>query len=291
MRVMLFGASGQLGKSLTHALADAAIHCSALSRTECDFSTISHQELETLVDRHAPTIIINAAAWAAVDDAEKQRDETQKVNAQVPGWLAEIASKKNIRLIHFSTDYVFNGERGAPYREDAQTNPINYYGKTKLEGEQAIIKAGGAHIFRLQLLYQATGNSFFCRMLKLLGERESLKVVADQISSPTTVADVARAIIRLLPLIAESKFPTGIYHMAAQGHTSRHGFACAMREAMIARGMKCQTSTIEPIVSEEFPAPAPRPKDTRLNTEKLALAGIALPHWRMSLNTVMDEVA
>lgn len=288
MRLMLFGATGQLGSSLVRAT--PGMEVTALPRTACDFAKVTKTELQALVEKHAPTHIVNAAAWAAVDDAEKHREETRKVNAQVPGWLGQIAAKRDIRLVHFSTDYVFDGERGAPYGEEADTHPVNHYGITKLEGEEAILASGAkAVIFRLQLLYQATGNSFFCRMLKLLAERPSLKVVADQISAPTSVADVTQAAVALLPRIAAGEL-SGIYHMAAQGHTSRHGFACAIREEMLLRDIPCAATALEPITSQEFPAPADRPKDTRLNTDKLAKTGIILPHWRTSLKTVMDEI-
>ncbi len=292
MNILLFGATGQLGASLAKAFAAQSIDCIALTRKDCDFAAVTKVELESLVKKHAPTLIVNAAAYAAVDDAEKHTNEARLVNGQVPGWLAEIAGKQNIRFVHFSTDYVFDGARGAPYAESAKTNPVNHYGKTKLDGERAIMRSRAkAYIFRLQLLYQETGNSFFCRMLQLLGERESLKVVADQIAAPTSVADVTHAVLQALPLIHYDTLSLGIYHMAASGHTSRHGFTCLMREEMLVRGMACKTEVIEPVVSEEFPTPAERPKDVRLNTDKLAAHGITLPHWRTSLKKVMDEVA
>ena len=288
MRLMLFGAGGQLGTSLAAAFNKASIPCIPVSRAQCDFAIATRESLAHLLAEHSPTLIINAAAYAAVDDAEKEKPLATQVNTAVPGMLAELCRHQDIPLIHFSTDYVFDGARGAPYAEDALTNPINHYGITKRNGEQLILNSGAvAYIFRLQLLYQATGNSFFCRMRQLLQERESLRVAADQLSAPTSVEDVTEAVIRLLPNVAKASVPTGIYHLAAGGYTSRHGFTVAIRDAMRARGIAVKTHSIEPIVSEEFPSPAMRPKDVRLSTEKLAAHGIRLPHWRDGLNRVI----
>ncbi len=288
---MLFGASGQLGSNLARALDTHAIACIPITRAQCDFSTVTRAQLATLMAQHSPTMVMNAAAFAAVDDAQKEQALARRVNAIVPHYLAELAREQDIKLVHFSTDYVFDGAHGAPYSEDATVNPINHYGLTKWEGEQAILATGAAgYIFRLQLLYQATGNSFFCRMRQLLAERETLRVAADQLSAPTSVADVIAALLAMLPRMDSGKIPVGVYHLAAEGYTSRHGFTCAIRDAMIARGMAVKTTQIEPIVSEEFPSPALRPKDARLSTEKLAALGIRLPHWHDGLDRVMEAV-
>ena len=289
MTLLVFGAKGQLGKRLVEALSPSH-PIVALARAQCDFAAVTQDDIDRLVERHRPTLILNAAAFAMVDDAEKQKDLALRVNAVVPGFLARSAAKHEIKLIQFSTDYVFDGMVGAPYTETAATNPINHYGLTKLQGEHAILEAlGDATIFRLQLLYDTLGNSFFCRMRALLEMQTQLKVVADQLSSPTPVAEVVEATARALPKVIAGAL-SGIYHMACAGHTSRHGFACTIADAMRERHKPCAAHDIVPIVSEEFPSPALRPKDVRLATQKLAAAGIVLPHWRDGLNRVMDAV-
>lgn len=289
--ILLFGATGQLGRRLQALAAAQNISCTALSRKDCDFLRVSRKELEQLVNTYKPTVIINAAAFTAVDEAEKNPAEADRVNSEVPGWLAAIAHQKKIPLLHFSTDYVFDGARGAPYAEDAKPNPLNRYGEGKLAGERAVLAAHpGAYIFRLQWLYDAEGKNFLRTMRKLMAEQEGLRVIADQLGTPTAAGDAARAVLAALPLIREGKLAPGIYHLVAGGHTSWHGFACAILEGLQARAASVATKTIEPIVSAEYPLPAPRPRDARLSPEKLARAGISLPHWRDGLANAMEEL-
>jgi dTDP-4-dehydrorhamnose reductase len=285
MTLLVFGGNGQLGKQLA-----AALKATPIFRARCDFAHATREDIEALLLKERPALILNAAAFAAVDDAEKQKPLATRVNATVPGWIAEIAARQRIPFIHYSTDYVFDGEQGAPYAEGARTNPINHYGASKCEGEQRILSANPqAAIFRLQLLYDAQGNSFFCRMRALMKEKSELKVAADQLASPTPVGDVVTATMQAVPLVLTQKLH-GVYHMVSGGFTSRHGFVCAMREELLRRELPCATESLLPIVSEEFPTPAPRPKDVRLRSDALAAAGIILPHWRDGLTRVMDAV-
>lgn len=270
MSLLIFGANGQLGRRL----AAQAPDCAALSRRECDFSQPNELAIERLLEAYQPSHILNAAAYTQVDQAESEPELAQRVNGETPRLLAEIARRRGIPFIHFSTDYVFDGSE-APYAETAPTGPLNAYGRSKLYGEQAALDAGGT-VFRLQWLYDTTGRNFFLTMRALLAERERLTVVADQRGTPSFVPHIATAVLQSLDAAP------GVYHLVPGGDTSWHGFACAIRARI---GSHC---AIAPITTAEYPAPAPRPKDTRMNNSKLALT---VPHWREGLNEACDAIA
>ncbi len=267
MSILLFGASGQIGAHLA-----AQGDCIAIPRTECDLADTSEARIAALLDTHAPSHVINATAYTRVDDAEKQRDLTESLNATAPRLIAAAAASRHIPFIHLSTDYVFDGKRG-PYCETDAVNPINHYGASKLRGEQAAL-AAGAIVFRLQWVFDGRGHNLFPAIRQLLAERDELAMVADQWGAPSYAGHLATAIL------AARDVPAGLYHMAPPGVTSRHGFACAMAAAL---GSRCH---IRPITSAEFPRPAQRPLDTRLNTDKLTALGITLPHWTEGLNAL-----
>lgn len=271
MSILLFGAHGQVGARIAQ-----QAECIALSRNDADFMALDIAAVEKLIDRHQPTHIINAAGFTAVDAAETQSETAYAVNAAAPKTIAQAAAGHGIPFFHFSTDYVFDGVNGAPYAEDARVNPLNHYGKSKLYGEQAALDAGG-RVFRLQWVFDTRGSNFYLSMRRLLAERATLNVVADQLGAPSHARHIARAVLQSLAL------PAGLYHLAPQGYTSWHGFACA-----IAAGMKSNCA-IAPITSAEYPLPATRPRDTRLNTSKLTAHGITLPHWRDGLQEALDE--
>lgn len=271
MSVLLFGANGQLGFRLKETLGDS---CVALTRDDVDLATLGEKQLRAILDTHEPKFILNAAAYTAVDAAETEQEKATQLNATIPALLAAEAQTRGIRLYHFSTDYVFDGLRGAPYAESAAPNPRNYYGTSKLAGEEAVLAAAGT-VFRLQWLYDTRGKNFFRSLLARIEQGEALRVVADQLGSPGYVPHVAKCITQAM----EKNIPAGLYHLAAGGFTSWHGFAQAF-----AGDMK-----VAPITSGEYPTPAIRPLDARLNCNALASLGLAMPHWREGLAEAMER--
>lgn len=280
-RILLFGKQGQLSYRLLERLSDAHYDVTALGSSECDFTRASAKEIATILRAVDPQLVINAAAYTAVDAAEADATTAHRVNAEMPALLAHAAREQHVPLLHFSTDYVFDGERGTPYREEDETRPLGVYAKSKLAGEQAV-RAEGGTVFRLQWVYDTRGRNFFLTMQRLLAEREEVRVVADQLGAPSYAPHLAAAITQAVPDLMTETLPPGIYHLAAGGFTSWHGFACAIAAA---RG---HTARVVPITTAEYPLPAPRPKDGRLDTSLLADYGIAMPHWRAGLR---DAVA
>lgn len=281
MKVLLFGANGQVGSRLKSLLGDA---CIALSRTDCDLTQLNEKQARALIESHEPDAIINAAAYTAVDAAESDEDAAMLVNATAPGILAHAAG--DIPFIHFSTDYVFDGTTG-PYTETAPCNPINRYGESKRRGEEQVRSAGGrSYVFRLQWVYDTRGTNFLRTMQRLMQERSVINVVADQFGAPTPAPAIARAMVQALPQIGQGTLPPGIYHMACAGHTSWHGFACAIAHHLHPR----TTETIQPLTTAEYPTQAARAADTRLDCSALARHGIVLPHWRASLDALMEDL-
>lgn len=270
--ILLFGASGQLGIALTHSLTAAGYEVTALDRAACDFATVTEKQLEIKLRAVDPVIAINAAAYTAVDRAEQEADLAYRINAETPALLAHICATHTVPLLHFSTDYVFDGAKGSPYREIDPTRPLGIYAESKGQGEEAV-RAHGAHVLRLQWVYGGPSANFYRTMRRLMAERDELRVVADQIGAPSFTGHLAAAITAAVPLITAGTLPADLYHLAAAGHTSWHGFACAIARAT------GRPTRIHPIVSDEYPLPAKRPIDTRLNTSKLAAYGIAMPHW------------
>lgn len=285
MRVMLTGANGQLGYRLAERLKD----CIKLTRKDCDYESAGTKEFAALIDKHQPGLVINCASYTAVDRAEAERDVAMQVNGEAVRALAQVAEKQNIPLLHFSTDYVFDGARGAPYIEKALPNPLNAYGISKLIGEKAVVEAGG-YVFRLQWVFDSRYTNFLRTMVKLMAEKDALRVVADARGAPSNAKHVADCIVAALPLIQKKKLAPGIYHLTAGGHTSWHGFATAIQAALKNHDMPCRTDHIEPVLTEEYTVAATRPKDTRLNCAALAEHGIVMPHWRDGLKDAMKEL-
>lgn len=280
MKVLLFGASGQVGWRLKEQLGD---DCIALTRSQCDLSQVNEKQARALIESYEPDIIVNAAAFTAVDAAEQQPDMAMQVNATAAGILAKAAG--SIPFVHLSTDYVFAGNN-APYNEAAHADPLNKYGLSKWRGEQAILAAeGNSYIFRLQWVYDKRGANFYLTMRKLLAERTVLKIVADQFGAPTSAGSVAAALVQAMHAIKQGTLAAGVYHLACSGHTSWHGFASAIAQSIPSRATQC----IEAITTAEYPTPAHRPLDTRLDCSALASHGIVMPHWRTALNQLMEE--
>ncbi len=281
-RMVLFGVNGQVGSRLMRTLSDQGHEVTGIDRGALDFTKATAKDIAIIIRAVEPQLVINAAAYTAVDVAENNVEIATCINAHVPEMIAQACAEHSIPFIHFSTDYVFDGLGGAPYGEDDATHPVNVYAHTKYASERAVMKHGG-HIFRLQWVYAGTGKNFFLTMKKLLAEREEVRVVADQLGAPSHAQHIAQAITQAAPRIISGEIPAGIYHLTSQGHTSWHGFACAIASVTHSRAQ------VLPIVSAEYPLPAIRPKDARLSGAKLARLGITMPHWREGIALAMKE--
>jgi dTDP-4-dehydrorhamnose reductase len=281
---VLFGISGQVGSRLMTTLVDAGYEVTGLDRRTLDFATATAKEIAVKLRAVEPHLVINAAAYTAVDAAENDVALATRINAEIPEMIAHICAEQHVPFLHFSTDYVFDGASGAPYAEDATPHPVNAYAQSKLAGEQAVRQHAG-YVVRLQWVYAGTGKNFFCTMKKLLSEREELRVVADQLGAPSHALHVAHVITQAAPNIITGEIPAGIYHLTSQGHTSWHGFACAIAQALNSR------ARVVPIVTAQYPTPAIRPKDARLDGSRLATFGITMPHWREGIMLAVKESA
>ncbi|MGD0261055.1 MAG: dTDP-4-dehydrorhamnose reductase [Verrucomicrobiota bacterium] len=288
-RILLIGKIGQVGWELRRTLAPMA-------RVTCvDFPDIDLTRGDSIrrwVRETRPHVVINAAAYTAVDKAESKPDQTMKINGVAPGILAEEAKKLGALLVHYSTDYVFDGAKTSPYVETDPPNPLGVYGRSKLAGDQAVRAVGGAHlIFRLCWVYGARGQNFMLTIMRLAREREKLRVVADQTGCPTWSRMIAETTtLALKQAVAARDFGalTGTYHLASSGVTSWQGFAQAILNLMPAEGKKC--SAVDAISTPEYPTPAKRPAYSVLACEKLERTfGLQLPPWEESLKQVLEE--
>ena len=297
MNILLVGCNGQVGWELQRSLALLG------ALTACDFDSpeplradfAQPESLRALVQRVQPQVIVNAAAHTAVDKAESEPDLARTLNATAPGVLADEAKRSGALLVHYSTDYVFDGSGSAPRTETSPTGPLSVYGRTKLEGEQLIAGSGCAHlILRTSWVYAARGGNFARTMLRLAAERDALNVIDDQIGAPTgadLLADItAHAIRRVL----EKPSLQGLYHCVAAGETSWFEYARFVIEWARARGqnIKVAPEAIAPIATSAYPTPAQRPLNSRLDTRKLQTAfGLHLPHWQQGVQRMLTEIS
>ena len=297
-RVLLLGASGQLGFALGGAL-KALGEVKALTRSEADFSNAFalRDTLLPVVKQFQPHVIVNAAAYTAVDKAQTEQTIALQVNAQSVGVLAELAQSANAVLVHYSTDYVFDGIGHTPWVENDQTNPLSVYGQSKWLGECAVRQHCRKHlILRTSWVVGAHGNNFLKTILRLAAERDSLRVVADQIGAPTAtdlLAKVTTNILQTMLSAAQDAARYGTYHLAASGETSWHDYAQYVIAVALQRGahLTCKPESIEPIPSSAYPLPAPRPANSRLNTEKIrSTFGIELPAWQLGVDAILDAL-
>ena len=288
MKILLTGANGQVGWELRRSLSTLGQVVAVDSRA---MDLADPAAIRRVVAEVQPRIIVNPAAYTAVDKAESEPDLAHKVNAEAPGILAEAAAQSGTLLVHYSTDYVFDGSGDAPWQEEAATGPLNVYGATKLAGELAIAASGCRHlIFRTSWVYGGRGSNFLLTMQRLMAERPALKIVADQIGAPTWCRSLADATAQVLAQVsspgrgADKPVPWGVYHMTNGGETSWHGFAEAIRDLA---GLACELS---PIPSSDYPPPARRPLNSRLDNGKLArVFGIRLPDWQTALKLFLDK--
>ncbi|CAK13215.1 dTDP-4-dehydrorhamnose reductase [Pseudomonas entomophila] len=281
MKILVCGRNGQVAQALQGAL-DGHGEVLSLGRDRLDLAR--PEALREPLRQLKPDLIINAAAHTAVDQAESEAQLAFAINAEAPRVLAEEAARLGAPLIHYSTDYVFDGTKATAYNEDDATNPLGVYGSSKLAGEQAIAKVGGEHlILRTSWVYSLQGRNFLLTMQKLLQERPQLKVVDDQVGAPTWAATIAASTRALVERWRQGQAGAwGTYHLTAQGETSWYGFALAIGEQLKARGLPC--AELLPIPSSEYPTPAKRPLNSRLDCSRLAREWqVSQPHWHEAL--------
>ena len=279
MKILLTGSAGQLGRELKRSLASLG-ELIACDRSQLDLA--DPDALRTAVRDLAPTVIVNAAAYTAVDKAETETGLAEAINAAAPGILAEEARRLGARLIHYSTDYVFDGTKASPYRENDATAPLSAYGRSKRQGELAIAASGARHlVLRTSWVYGLHSANFMKTMLRLGRERDELRVVGDQVGAPTWTRHLADATALIL---AGHSTAEGLYHLAAGGETSWHGYAEAIFAEARATGLLEKSPKVHRITTAEYPLPAPRPANSRLDCARFSSDfGLALPDWRTGL--------
>jgi dTDP-4-dehydrorhamnose reductase len=290
-RILILGSTGQVGSELQKTFADVG-EILTLDRRAAD---LGHPEsLRKIVRDAKPDVILNAAAYTAVDRAESEPEAAKAVNATAPKILAEEALRSGAILVHYSTDYVFDGTKAGPWIETDPVHPLNVYGASKLAGEQAITQVGGQFlIFRTSWVYGPRGSNFFLTMLRLGRERDLLKIVDDQIGAPTTSLEIARATCSVVNAVlpAASDAWAGTYHMTCGGSVSWCGFA----KAIFAQGQRLlegKTPEVLPIQSSDYPTPAKRPLNSVLSNEKLfARFKVRLPIWDAAMEEVLESLA
>ncbi len=289
-RILLLGSDGQVGFELRTALAPLGAVV-ALDRDQADFA--QPESLREVVRAMKPEVVVNAAAYTAVDRAEQEPALAMRINGEAPGVLAQESARRGALLVHYSTDAVFDGTKGSPYVETDAPNPVNAYGRSKWEGERAVQAAAGPHlILRTSWVYAARGHNFVRTILRLAAERDELRVVNDQFGNPTSARVLAAATARLLrrALEAPAKAPLGVHHATGSGGTSWFEFARAIIDLSAARGGR--RVPVAAIPTSEYPLPAARGRDSRLDGAKLAgVLGAAQPPWRESLAEVVDQLS
>jgi dTDP-4-dehydrorhamnose reductase len=280
MRILITGRNGQVGDALVQTLQSIG-EVIAVDRSQLDLMNLD--AVRTVMRELQPAIVINAAAYTAVDAAESDEAMAFRINAEAPRVLAEEAERVGAALIHYSTDYVFDGSKDGAWLEDDVPAPLSVYGRSKLAGEQAIADVGGAHlILRTSWVYGLRGKNFLLTMLKLAETRDALSIVDDQIGAPTwsrTIAEATASIIRDAGEPAQLAALSGIYHLCAGGHTSWFGFA----QAIFANASVANRPRLQPITTADYPTPAQRPKNSTLNTDKFRRTFGDLPAWNDAL--------
>lgn len=286
MKILLLGATGQVGFELHRTL---ALLGAVIAPPRAELGLMDEQAVETYLANTKPHLIVNAAAWTAVDAAEEQMGEAERLNAGLPKQLAAYAKAEQIRLVHYSSDYVYPGNGEIPWHEDSPVGPKSHYGKTKLAGDQAIEQSGAGYlIFRTSWVYSARGNNFMKTMLRLAHSKTELNIVADQIGAPTP----ARLIAQITTLAIHSRLASGLYNLAPQGKTSWYGFARDIFEHASRAGetLTIMNDNVHPIPTSDYPTPAQRPLNSRLDVSKLEEGlNIQLPGWQSQLALTLDE--
>jgi dTDP-4-dehydrorhamnose reductase len=295
MKILLLGKNGQVGWELQRSLAPLG-EVLALDRHSTDFcGDLSQPErLAQTVRDWRPDVVVNAAAHTAVDKAESEPELARCLNAAAPAALAQAAAEVGAWLVHYSTDYVFNGQGDQPWQEGDATGPLSVYGQTKLEGEQHIAASGCKHlIFRTSWVYAARGGNFAKTMLRLAGERERLTVIDDQHGAPTGADLIADVTAHAVRSVLQKPELGGIYHLVADGETTWHGYASHViaQARQIKPALDLKVTDIAPVPTAAFPTPAQRPLNSRLSTHQLQQAfGLVLPPWQQGVNRMLAEI-
>lgn len=283
MKILVFGKTGQLATEL-RGVAGSQFEIQVLGRADADLNDPA--AIEAVIARSQADVVINAAAYTAVDLAESNEAEAYRINAQAPTTMAEAAAKRDIPFLHVSTDYVFDGSGSAPWRWDDPVGPLGVYGASKLKGEQGVRAAGGAHaILRTSWVVSAHGNNFVKTMLRLGGEREALSIVADQIGGPTPARAIAGALIEMAVQLHSDRAKSGTYHFSGAPDVSWASFA---REIFLQANITC---AVIDIPTSDFPTPAKRPSKSRLDCSQLeTVFGINRPDWRVGLADILTDL-
>ncbi|MFC0205021.1 dTDP-4-dehydrorhamnose reductase [Novosphingobium soli] len=281
MKVLIVGGKGQLGQGLSRT---APAGASVVSHGSDTLDITDAAAIKAVVDAERPEIVFNAAAYTAVDKAENEEDAARAVNATAVGYLADASREAGARFVHISTDFVFDGRSGVPYAPDAPTAPLGAYGRTKLAGEKAA--GGDALIVRTAWVYAPNGGNFVRTMLRLMAERDEVRVVSDQIGSPTYAPGLAAALWTMA-----AKGTTGIHHYTDAGACSWYDFAVAIQEEALVAGLLNKAVPVIPINASDYPTPAQRPHYSVLDkTSTFAVLGGPTPHWRENLRKMMIEI-
>ena len=285
MKILVTGATGQLGSEVAAAYERLGHEVIATDRRTLDF--MQPAQAAALIQSQQPDWVINCAAYTQVDKAESEPEAAFTVNRDTPGQLAQTVAGYGGRLLQVSTDFVFDGKQTRPYVEDDTPNPLGVYGRSKLEGEQAVLAAlPTATLLRTAWVYGAHGHNFVKTMLRVAGEGKPLRVVSDQIGSPTWTTDIVTAMTALVDRQA-----SGVFHFTAAGETSWHGFASAILEEASRIGFDIKTDSVEPIPTTDYPTPATRPAYSVLNTDKIKpCLSAPVPGWRDSLKNMLQEL-
>jgi dTDP-4-dehydrorhamnose reductase len=273
-KIIILGANGQVGTQLQNTLAPLG-EIKSCTRKEADLENLG--QLKKIIQNYQPQIIVNAAAYTAVDQAESEPEKAYRINSEAVATIAQESKKINALLVHYSTDYIFDGTKTEAYTEEDQPNPQSIYGKSKWKGEQAIKESDTKHlIFRTSWVYAKKGKNFVNTILKLAQEREELKIVDDQVGAPTTATLIANITAQAI----EKKIQSGTYNLTAAGSISWHGFA----EQIMKYAENQYNIKLTPVPTDGYPQPAPRPRNSKLNTSKLQQAlDITLPTWQQEL--------
>ncbi len=292
MRILVTGVTGQVGGALVKVLGPAGAVVAA-DRSQLDLS--QPERIAAVLDRIDPELIVNPAAYTAVDRAEDERDLAFRVNAEAPAAMATWAAQRKVPLLHLSTDYVYDGTGTRPWREEDPTNPLSVYGASKLAGDEAVRLAGGAHlIVRTSWVYAATGSNFLRTIARLARERPQLRIVADQFGAPTSARIIAEAIAAIVRGAPADRFAAakGVVNVATAGETTWHGFAAAIVEGLKARGVALAVQDVVPIATKDYPTKAARPANSRLDLRRLRdVFGITPPQWDRALAAELDLLA
>ena len=297
MRILVTGTSGQLGWELMRSLQPLG---QVIGTTTSQLDLADPDAIRSTLRDIKPALVVNPAAYTAVDKAESEPERAMQINGVAPGILAEEAKRLNAPLVHYSTDYVFDGKKAGVYTEIDPPDPASVYGRTKLAGEAAIRAVGCDHlVFRTSWVYASRGKNFLKTILRLAQEREFLRIVSDQIGAPTSARLIADATAQICGQTnweqrGVEDFHSGIYNLTSTGETSWYGFACAIVDEAHVQlpGLPLKTTRIDPISTSEYPLPAPRPTNSRLDTSALRKRfGLQLPSWQAGLSLCLAEIA